>query len=86
MRESLAGAGGWVMRGLPGGPDVDPGTDAGLESSKKFKCPSQSEQAWSFSLCLNLRNVCDFSCSVKITPFYVFPIFTLSSYSRREPC
>ena len=69
---------GYLEGWLPGGPQVCAGTDAGLCSSKSL-FPNELEEEQSLFLCPTIYNFNDFSSLVKMTPFCMFPIFTLSS-------
>lgn len=67
------------IRGLPGSPDVHPDMDTGLENWTMFTFPGYAEQEWNLFSFPNPHNVNSFSSWVQITPFYVFPVCTLSS-------
>lgn len=68
-----------IVRGLPGSPDVYPGIDTELETWTMLTFPGYLEQEWTLFSFPNPHNVNSFSSWVKITPFYVFPVCTLSS-------
>lgn len=68
-----------MIRGLPGSPDVHPGMDTRLENWTMFTFAGYLEQEWNLFSFPNPHNVNSFSSWVKITPFYVFLVCTLSS-------
>lgn len=64
--------------------DVHPGTHAGLESSKSLSSWAHLNKNRVFS-CLSLHNVNNLGSLVEVTPFNLYPIFTLSSSQTPFP-